>query len=190
MDLRWKNEPPRWHEDDGALHVTTGAATDFWSRTFYGFVRDSGHVRYRPVSGDFTATVQVSAAYKTLYDQAGLMVSADADNWLKAGIEFTDGAMHVSTVVTRGGYSDWSQQPVAGSARDAIDMRITRHGEALRVQYQLAGEPWRMIRLGMLPMQETVDVGMMCCTPERAGLDVTFRNFTVGAPIARDLHGG
>ena len=188
MSLYWMNEPPRWHEADGVLRVSTGANTDFWGRTFYGFVRSSGHARLQPVRGDFTAAVQVSAAYETLYDQAGLMVWANADNWLKAGIEFTDGAMHISTVVTRGGYSDWSQQPVAEAARDAIDLRITRHGEALRVQYRLGTKQWRMIRLAMLAMGEMVDVGMMCCTPERAGLHVTFRNFTVGAPIARDLH--
>lgn len=188
MDLRWMNEPPYWSEEAGVLRVTTGLRTDFWSRTFYGFVRSNGHFRHTRAAGAFSAEVDVAAAYEALYDQAGLMLWADADNWLKAGIEFTDGAMHVSTVVTRNGWSDWSQQPVAGAARDGIALRLTRHDEALRVQYRLPGEAWLMVRLAMLKMGEGVAVGMMCCTPERAGLDVTFRNFRIGAPMARVLH--
>lgn len=188
MNMSWMNEPAQWMWSEDRLHVTTSANTDFWSRTFYGFIRVSGHFFHRDVAGDFTARVKVAADYQALYDQAGLMLWADPNNWLKAGIEYTDDAMHVSAVVTRDGHSDWSQQPVSGKARDGIGLRITRHAEALRVQYRLPGDAWRMIRLAMLPMGETVQVGMMCCTPERAGLEVSFDDFEVGAPIRRDLH--
>ncbi len=188
MSMTWMNKPAQWGWTGDRLDVTTSANTDFWSRTFYGFTRASGHFLHRDTASDFSASVTVTADYQALYDQAGLMLWADPDNWLKAGIEYTDGAMHVSTVVTRDGYSDWSQQPIADSARDGIALRITRHAEALRVQYRLPGEAWRMIRLAMLPMGETVQIGMMCCTPERAGLEVRFENFEVGASIPRDLH--
>lgn len=188
MIFSWENEPPRWREEGNALFVTTGAGTDFWSRTFYGFTRASGHFRHCSVDGDFSAGVSVTAEYTTLYDQAGLMLRADAANWLKCGIEYTDGAMHFSTVVTRDHYSDWSQLMLPDAARDGIDVRLTRHAEALRVQYRVGDETWRMARLAMLPMGAGVEVGPMCCTPERAGLDVTFRGFKVGPAIARDLH--
>jgi len=29
---------------------------------------------------------------------------------------------------------------------------------------------------------------MMCCSPERAGFEATFRDFRLGPPIARNLH--
>lgn len=47
--LDWLNEPPKWREDKGTLHVTTGEKTDFWRRTHYGFIRDDGHARLSPV---------------------------------------------------------------------------------------------------------------------------------------------
>lgn len=188
VTFTWLNEPPQWREDGHALHVTTGAHTDFWRRTHYGFIRDSGHFRYTSVGGDFTAEVFVAAAYEALYDQAGLMLRVDAKNWLKTGIEYTDGAMHFSTVVTREDFSDWSQQALPASAAQGIGLRLTRHAEALRVQFQLPGESWRPARLAMLPMGQTVDIGMMCCTPERAGLQVTFRDFAVKPAISRALH--
>jgi uncharacterized protein len=186
--MLWMNEPPLWRESVDELHVTTGAKTDFWNRTFYGFIRSNGHFRHRSVAGDFSASVQVAADYQALYDQAGLMLWVGTDNWLKTGIEYTDATVHLSTVVTRTGYSDWSQQPIDSDARHGIELRLTRHGETLRVQFRLPGRTWQMIRLTTLPMFETVDVGMMCCTPERAGLEVTFRNFHVGSPIAPTLH--
>ena len=92
MLMEWMNEPPEWSERDSAVLFTTGDRTDFWNRTVYGFRHSNGHLRYCVAKGDYTAQVIVSAAYEQLYDQAGLMLVVDEENWLKCGIEFTDGA--------------------------------------------------------------------------------------------------
>lgn len=186
--LTWLNEPPHWSEHDGILSVTTGDKTDFWNRTFYGFIHGNGHFRYCDIEADFSATVKVTADYQELYDQAGLMLMVDDETWLKCGIEFTDGAMHFSTVVTRNGFSDWSQLVLPDDARQRFNIRLTRHEEALRIQYSLAQGNWVMARLAMLPMEQTVKVGMMCCSPMREGLAVTFDQFVVEPAISRDLH--
>lgn len=188
-DFSWLNEPPAWREDGGALHVTTGERTDFWRRTFYGFTRDSGHFRHRTAEGDFSAEVLIAADFKALYDQAGLMLRVNERNWLKTGIEVTDGAMHFSAVVTRDDFSDWSVLALPEAARHGLHIRLTRHAEALRVQFRMPGSDWRMARLAMLPMPDSVSVGMMCCTPERGGLEVVFRDFAIKPAIARKLHG-
>jgi uncharacterized protein len=188
VESRWLNPPPQWSEHDGTLRVVTASETDFWNRTFYGFTHDNGHLRWTEVSGDFTASVVVSADYEALYDQAGLMVLVDERTWMKCGIEHTDGAPHFSTVATRDDFSDWSQQPMLDLARRRLGVRITRHGEALRVQYRTEGAAWTMARLAMLPMADAVRVGPMCCSPTRSGLTVTFEHFSVAPPISRELH--
>lgn len=188
-DFRWLNEPPHWEADGGVLRVTTGARTDFWNNTFYGFRHDNGHYYARPVTGDFSAEATFTAGYEALYDQAGLMLRVDGDTWLKAGIEFTDGARHFSVVVTRDDRSDWSVMPVGGAVGDPVTMRLTRHGEALRVQLLDAGT-WRLVRLAFLPMPATVAVGPMCCAPVGDGLRVTFSRYGIGPPIDRALHEG
>lgn len=109
--MTWFNEPSQSSIVDGSLHAVTKSKTDFWRKTFYGFTRDDGHFLYGDVSGDFTAEVTISGSYETLYDQSGLMLRVDEEQWLKAGVEYTDGAMHLSTVVTRG-FSDWSMIPL------------------------------------------------------------------------------
>ena len=128
-----------------------------------------------------------AADYKALYDQAGAMIRVDDDTWLKAGAELSDGALQVSTVVTRDAQSDWSMSPVAGPADVPVTIRVTRHAEAIRVQV-LEGETWRLVRLAFLPMAESVEAGAMCCSPTGEGLDVSFSRLEVGPPISRELH--
>jgi hypothetical protein len=176
--MQWLNEPPVWSNENGCLTVQTGNETDFWRETHYGFVRDDGHVYGREVAGDFSVSVRFSAEYRELYDQAGLMVRVDERNWLKAGIEFTDGRHHLSAVVTRD-FSDWSVLPLEGDPGE-VSLRICRYAEAVRVEYALGGGGFEMLRLGYLAPSATAFAGMMCCSPKREGLVARFRDFQVG----------
>ncbi|MDK1492675.1 DUF1349 domain-containing protein [Sinorhizobium sp. 7-81] len=184
---RWLNQPASWQGDEKALSLKTDGNTDFWRETFYGFVRDSGHAYLGSISGDFTASATIMGAYEQLYDQAGLMLRLDEENWIKCGIEYTDGLMHFSVVVTRG-VSDWSVIPLQDATpSDAVEVRLTRHGDAVRVQFRLGGAPWQMARLCPFSAADA-EIGVMACSPERAGFEANFRDFSVGPPIARALH--
>ncbi|WP_315926790.1 DUF1349 domain-containing protein [Mesorhizobium sp. SP-1A] len=183
----WLNEPASWSGDVAELRLKTGHETDFWRETFYGFTRDNGHAYLRPVSGDFTASVTIAGDYEALYDQAGLFLRLDAENWIKAGIEYTDGLMHFSVVVTRG-TSDWSVIPLADARpSDRVAVRLTRHDDAVRVQFSVGGAPWQMARLCPFPTAEA-RIGMMACSPQREGFSAVFTGFSVSDPIPRDLH--
>ncbi|MFB9412242.1 DUF1349 domain-containing protein [Dactylosporangium matsuzakiense] len=183
--MRWLNEPPEWSLDGGVLHAVTELKTDFWRQTFYGWTTDNGHFFHAPATGDFTASAIVAAEHTTRFDQAGMMVRADAHNWLKSGLEVTSGAVQVSTVVTRD-FSDVSMATVADFT-GSLAMRVTRFGSALTVHCRRpGGGQWQLLRLAYLDLPATVDVGVMCCSPERAGLSATFRDFRLGPPISRD----
>jgi uncharacterized protein len=185
--LQWMNEPPRWSNENGVYRVVTGKETDFWRETFYGFWRDNGHFLYRTVAGDFTAEVTIKGEYDTLYDQAGLMMRLSETHWVKAGIELTDGLMYFSVVITND-VSDWSLVAIPADPA-GVRIRLTRHREAVRVQYLDRGDnSWRPVRLGYLPPSAQVDVGMMCCSPQREGFEVAFTDFVIGPPISKELH--
>jgi regulation of enolase protein 1 (concanavalin A-like superfamily) len=185
-DMTWLNPPAGYVDEGNSAVVVTKERTDFWRHTFYGFVHDNGHFLYRSVKGDFTAEVTISAKYSALYDQAGLMLRLDEQRWLKAGIEYTDGITHFSVVISNG-YSDWSVVSVP-EAFEAITLRLTRHAEAVRVQYKDRDGRWQMARLGYLPFVEAIDVGIMCCSPERQGFEARFSNLKIGPAIPRTLH--
>ena len=183
----WINEPPAHREEGEALIMVTGKETDFWNNTFYGFRHENGHCCATPVSGDFSLTLRFSAPYATLYDQAGAMLRVDENNWLKCGVEFTNGRRHFSVVVTRDDQSDWSVMPLEGDAGAPVTLRLTRHAEALRVEIEREGT-FHLVRLAFLGMPETVEVGPMCCSPIGEGLTVTFHSVSFGEPIDRNLH--
>ncbi len=184
---RWINEPPHHGEVGGSLSVTTGKETDWWNNTFYGFKHLNGHVRATEVTGDFSLTVTFSAPYATLYDQAGAMLRVDDENWLKCGVEFTDGRKNISVVVTRDDQSDWSVMPIEGPVDAPVTLRLTRHAEALRVQVE-TGDKFHLVRLSYLRMPQTVEVGPMCCSPVGDGLTVTFHSVSFAQAIDRELH--
>lgn len=186
--FRWHNEPSVWQGDASTLSLKTDVNTDFWQETFYGFHRDNGHAYLTPVSGDFTGSAGITGLYETLYDQAGLMLRVDERNWIKCGIEYTDGQMHFSVVVTRE-VSDWSVIPLPGIAPSApLFVRLTRHDAAVRIQFRFdAHAPWQMARLCPFSADDA-EFGITACSPERGGFEATFRDITIGAPISRALH--
>ena len=87
--------------------MTVLAHTGYWCVSHYGFTVDDAPFYYAEYGGEFKAKVKVSGDYKVRFDQGGLMLRIDHENWIKAGIEFVDGNFNISTVVTHG-KSDWS----------------------------------------------------------------------------------
>jgi uncharacterized protein len=57
----------------------------------------------------------------------------------------------------------------------------------LRLQVSAEGRRWSLVRLAPFPTAVTYLVGPMCCTPERAGLEVLFSSFELGTPLNKDL---
>jgi regulation of enolase protein 1 (concanavalin A-like superfamily) len=172
----WLNEPRKWSKSGGTFSITANPKTDFWRKTFYGYITDNGHMLYRPVTGDFVSTVRVSGDYASLYDQAGLMVRQDENTWMKCGVEFVGERQTVSTVFTRD-YSDWSTIPLADTPK-SLWIRVARKGGALTISYSRDGKRFEEVRQGWLTEARTVNVGLMCAAPEGPGFQARFEDWT------------
>lgn len=185
--MSWMNEPPHHAIEDGTLTVRSGLKTDFWQGTHYGFHRDDGHFLWTNRVGDFTAGAAFRGRYETLYDQAGMMIRADATHWIKCGVELTDGHPHLSVVVTNG-RSDWSAFRLMDEP-DTVYMRLSRLGDAVFIQYSLDDANWAMARLAYFPPERTeLKVGIAFCSPQREGFEASFSRFEIGEPLSRDIH--
>lgn len=184
--MTWLNPPPHaeGHPETG-LVVQTAPGSDFWRHTQYDFVRDSGHALLRPAPREWTATVTVTGEYRHLYDQAGLMLRADGERWMKMGVEFV-GRQQWSAVVTHG-VSDWSVQPASDHA--AVTFRCVRRDDALILHARPGtGEPWTLLRVAPFPPALDAQVGVMACSPGDAGFRVTFSDFVLEDVDPRPLH--
>jgi uncharacterized protein len=174
--MQWLNKPAQWAQSDRRLTVKTDAKTDFWRVTHYGFIRDSGHFYFDTVASDFTVNVKVRGSYQDLYDQAGIMIRADENHWIKAGIEYVDGIQNLSAVVTHN-YSDWSVTPLLHPP-DVLHLRVERRQEAIQLFYLDEAGSYRMFRMTYLPGEE-LQVGVMCASPDGSGFEVIFEDYQI-----------
>jgi len=183
---QWLNAPATSEVSEHSLTITTDQNTDFWRETHYGFTRDTGHFLGVATGDGFTATVRIQGEFRSLYDQAGLMVRIDEKRWVKTGVEFTDGQAFLSTVVTNG-KSDWSVSQPFKELEDFY-IRVTLSNGAMRIQASRDGRFWPLLRLAPFPAASTYQVGPTACTPERSGLVVRFSEFEITPATTKDLH--
>jgi regulation of enolase protein 1 (concanavalin A-like superfamily) len=104
------------------------------------------------------------------------MVRVDEAHWIKCGIEFYNGAQHVSAVVTRE-YSDWSIAPLP-SNMESLWLRLKRQDTVIEIEYALDGFSYQLLRQAFFSPNEEMDVGLMCASPEGPGFVVTFEGVT------------
>lgn len=57
----------------------------------------------------FSFVVKTEFESKVRFDQCGIVMYLDSENWLKGSIEYENGEFqHLGSVVTNNGYSDWA----------------------------------------------------------------------------------
>ncbi|MFB7274766.1 DUF1349 domain-containing protein [Streptomyces sp. NPDC056244] len=174
-DWTWLNPPAHWAAYDEALDVTTAPDTDFWVKTHYGFVRDTGHALLRPVPASFRLRITFSGDYREQYDQAGLLLRLDEKNWIKTGIEYVDGRQQLSAVVTRE-VSDWNVVPLDRftDTPGPVTVELLREGDTVTVHYGVDGNPETMLRLAYFPPEVAAQAGPMCASPDGKGFTARF----------------
>lgn len=173
--LKWHCEPSNWKIENKRLTIDVDPETDFWQKTHYGFQVDNGHFLFSDVEGDFILETHAQCNFKHQYDQAGLMVRVSEECWVKASVEFEpEESNKLGAVVTNHGYSDWSTQDVEDSFTK-FKLRIIRNGSTYIVQYfDTKLNEWIQIRMFHLFDQQTVSVGIYCCSPKEAGFSAHF----------------
>lgn len=177
----WTHEPEAAVLDGDVLRVTAVEGSDAWRTTSYGFVHDSEHALVERIDGVFSVEVSFVLDYTEQFDQAGVFLRVDERNWIKAGVEVSDGTPQLGAVVTRD-FSDWSVAPVPEWVGRVVTMRVSRDGDAVTVRAWADDEQPRLVRVAYLDPDAAVSAGLLCAAPTRAGLTVSFTGYRVGAP--------
>ncbi|MFE6964849.1 DUF1349 domain-containing protein [Agromyces sp. NPDC057679] len=180
-DGRWTREPESVRSDGDALVVTAVEGSDYWRTSHYGFVHDDGH----GLLADWPAGSAVEVSFDSstltgLYDQAGILLFAGEERWVKAGLEVSDGVLHLGAVVTNG-VSDWSMAPVPEWAGEIVTVRASRGGvagDAITVRARTATSGWRTLRVAPFTAG-AAQAGPMICAPLRADLAVRFTRWAL-----------
>ena len=179
----WTTPPADVAEHGTDLQVTAVEGSDAWLRTAYGFTHDDAHALLAPLPDEGAVEVDVTIAFDGQFDQAGIMLRADAETWVKAGVELADGVPQLGAVVTLG-RSDWSVGPGPDWAGRRVTIRLSRAGDAVTVRARAGDAPFRLVRVAPFPAGLAASAGPYCCAPTRAGLTVTFHAWRTGPPDA------
>ncbi|WP_454130398.1 DUF1349 domain-containing protein [Microbacterium aurum] len=169
----WTTPPVATSRVGEGLRITAAEGSDAWRRTAYGFVHDTEHALLAPLAAGEAMEVVFDAEFAEQFDQAGIFVRASAERWVKAGVEFADGALGVGAVVTDGA-SDWSVGDAAEWIGRPLRVRVSRGDDALTVRAGIDGDPLRLVRVAPFPAELNASAGPFVCAPTRAGFEVLF----------------
>lgn len=175
--MQWFNEPENYSIRNGVLEMQVPAQTDFWRIAHYGFTVDDGPFLYAVYGGEFEAKIKVSGEYETRFDQAGMMIRLDHENYVKFGIEFVDGKFNISAVVTHH-TSDWSvirlDEPVPH-----LWLKAVRRLDAIELFYGFDDREYTMMRTLWMQDNCPLQVGPVAACPDGQGFKARFSDFKV-----------
>lgn len=175
--MQWFNEPESWEIEGNRLTMDVTPQSDYWRISHYGFTVDDAPFLYTLRGGEFEVKVKISGDYRVRFDQAGLMLRIDKENYIKTGIEYVDGKYNLSAVVTHT-TSDWSvielEEPV-----EYVWIKAVRRLDAVEIFYSFDDEHYTMMRNCWLEDNTPVLVGMMAACPDGDGFKATFEEFSI-----------
>jgi hypothetical protein len=171
---KWLNPPVSVEEKNGSLLVTSAEGSDFWRKTSYGFIHESGHALLFDFPNESAIETSFLVNYDFQFDQAGLMIWHDNANYVKAGVEFADGKPQLGAVVTIEN-SDWSVAPVENWMGKVVTVRASRSGDALTIRAKCEGD-WQFVRVAPLDPSKTWRAGPLVSSTNRGGLIVEFKS--------------
>ena len=183
MDLKqfkWTREPASFEISDDAVYITTTPHTDLWQRTYYHFRNDNAPVLQMETEDKF-----FSFAVKTSFreshhrfDQCGVVMYLDSENWIKGSIEYENGEyQHLGSVVTNRGWSDWATTEISADIKE-MWYRLSRREDDYRIECSEDGCNWKQMRIcHMHEGAGKVRFGIYACSPEDSSFTAVFSDF-------------
>ena len=179
-DLVWTRPPKLYKIEQEKIEITTEPNTDLWQRTYYGFQNDNAPCLQMKTSQKFFSfSFKTNFDSKTRFDQSGLVMYLDSDNWAKASIEYeNDKIQRLGTVVTNNGYSDWSSNDISATIK-SMWFRFSRRESDFYIEYSEEGKNWKQMRMfHMFKGDGEISFGIYACSPgKKASFDASFSNF-------------
>ena len=185
MDLKnfkWTRQPSNFTVSNDTVEITTAPHTDLWQRTYYHFQNDSAPVFQMETDEKFFSFVVKTnfADSHTRFDQCGVAMYLDSENWLKASIEYENkDFQHLGSVVTNGGYSDWATVEIPANVK-TMWYRFSRREDDYCIECSADGKKFSQMRIcHMNKGAGKIQFGIYACSPENSSFKAVFTNFEI-----------
>ena len=186
--LRWTRPPRDFSVSPEEIRITTEPGTDLWQRTYYGFQNDNAPVlQLETDETRFSFTVRTDFDSKHRFDQCGVAIYLDSENWLKASIEYeNEEYQRLGSVVTNLGYSDWATSDIPASVR-SMWYRLSRREADYCIECSTDGVHFQQMRICHLHAGAgTIRFGVYACSPENSSFEAVFSQMELGPCLWRD----
>ena len=167
-EFDWHNEPQQVRFEENGMRVTAKYRTDFWCCARYNFHKDDGHFFFNQMTGDFVCNLDWSFDNPSSYDQCGIMIRHDTDNWFKASIMYENEENPLlATALTNDGFSDLATISLPSGTRH-VWYRIKKRKGCYVASYSTDGENYIQLRkFYLIHDTDSVQVGAYICSPQR-----------------------
>ena len=174
--LRWTREPLSWEINDDTIRITTKPHTDLWQRTYYHFRNDNAPVLQMTTDERyFSFAVRTEFDSKHRFDQCGVVMYLDSENWLKGSVEYeNEEYQHLGSVVTNQGYSDWATTVIDASVK-SMWYRFSRREDDYCIECSSDGIRFQQMRICHMQKGDgKIRFGIYACSPEDSSFKAVF----------------
>lgn len=174
----WIKRPKKFLIADDKIEIITSPHTDLWQRTYYHFRNDNAPMLQMKTSDKyFSFIVKTDFESKARFDQCGIVMYLDSENWLKASIEYeNEYFQHLGSVVTNYGYSDWATTRIDVNIK-SMWYRFSRRENDYCIECSVDGIYYQQMRIcHMHKSIDEIQFGIYACSPENSSFKATFTN--------------
>ncbi len=177
----WTREPARYSVAADKIEIITDPNTDLWQRTYYHFRNDNAPVlQIETDEKYFSFTVRTEFESKLRFDQCGIVMYLDSENWLKASVEYENEVFqHLGSVVTNNGYSDWATTEIESVVK-SMWYRFSRRESDYCIECSEDGVTFKQMRVcHMWNGADTIRFGVYACSPENSSFRAAFTDMEI-----------
>ena len=175
--LEWTREPENCTIGQDRIEIVTKPHTDLWQRTYYHFRNDNAPVLQlttREQFFSFAVKTEFSQSHHR-FDQCGVVVYLDSENWIKGSIEYeNEKFQHLGSVVTNHGYSDWATTEIPAHIK-SMWYRLSRRQDDFCLECSEDGVEFHQMRVCHLhEAKDEIRFGVYACSPEDSSFRAVF----------------
>lgn len=180
-NLYWTRTPKKYSITDSLITIETDPKTDLWQRTYYGFQNDNAPILQMKTSNKFFSfTVKTCFNSSALFDQCGIAIYLDSDNWMKASVEYENEEIsRLGSVVTNNGYSDWATHDISSSIHE-MWYRLSRRESDYYIETSTDGINFHQMRVfHLFHGNGEISFGIYAASPGNHSFTAKFTNMKV-----------
>ena len=114
------------------------------------------------------------------FDQCGVVMYLDSDNWLKGSVEFeNEEFQHLGSVATNNGYSDWATTAIPADVK-TMWYRFSRRADDYCIECSTDGVNFSQMRIcHMYAGADVIRFGVYACSPEESSFTAVFTDMKI-----------